>query len=150
VSAVSAPKVTIMRLSVTTPYGSLVDADAVEVTAPGALGEFGVLPGHIPFLSAIRPGVLAFRTKEAVRHFAVGEGVLEVARSPEGDKVLVLVNQAATAEEIDRDTAAKELIEAEKQLAEWKQELTGEYHALRTRRDWAAARVDAAARASAH
>ena len=42
-----------MRLSVTTPQGALVEADVDEVTAPGALGEFGVLPGHVPFLSAL-------------------------------------------------------------------------------------------------
>ena len=45
-----------MQLSVTTPRGALVDTEVDEVTAPGALGEFGVLPGHVPFLSALKPG----------------------------------------------------------------------------------------------
>ena len=46
-----------MRLSVTTPRGALVDTDVEEVTAPGELGEFGVLPGHVPLMSALKPGV---------------------------------------------------------------------------------------------
>ena len=50
-----------MKLSVTTPRGALVDADVDEVTAPGALGEFGVLPGHVPLMSALKPGVLVYR-----------------------------------------------------------------------------------------
>ena len=70
-----------MRLSVTTPQGALVEADVDEVTAPGALGEFGVLPGHVPFLSALQPGVFVFRNKDGSRILAVSEGVLEVARA---------------------------------------------------------------------
>jgi F-type H+-transporting ATPase subunit epsilon len=135
-----------VRLSVTTPRGSLVEADVEEVTAPGVLGEFGILPTHVPFLSGIRPGVLLYRAKDATRVFAVGSGVLEVARSGGGEKVLVLVDQAATAEEVDKTAAAKELAEADAELARWNKDLGGEYQALLIRRAWASARVDAAAR----
>ena len=37
-----------MRLSVTTPRGAVVETEIDEITAPGTLGEFGVLPGHVP------------------------------------------------------------------------------------------------------
>ena len=53
-----------MRLSVTTPRGALVDTDVEEVTAPGELGEFGVLPGHVPLMSALKPGVLWYKGKD--------------------------------------------------------------------------------------
>jgi F-type H+-transporting ATPase subunit epsilon len=139
-----------VRLSVTTPRGALVEAEIEEVSAPGALGEFGVLPQHVPFLSALRPGVLVYRTKEAARVLAVSEGVLEVARAEAGDKVLVLVSQAATAEEIDRATAEKDLAAADAELAQWKKDLGGEYQALLVRRGWAAARLDASARLAPH
>lgn len=138
-----------MRLSVTTPRGSLLDTDVEEVTAPGVLGEFGVLPGHIPFLSAIRPGVLAYRTKEGTRLLAVGEGILEVARATQGDQVLVLVDQAIVARDLDRDAAAKEVATLDAELAKWNKDLGGEYKALVIRRAWANARVEAAARAHA-
>ena len=55
-----------MRLSVTTPRGALVDTDVDEVTAPGELGEFGVLPGHVPLMSALKPGVLWYKGKDRV------------------------------------------------------------------------------------
>ena len=141
-----------MRLSLTTPRGALVDAEVDEVTAPGALGEFGVLPGHVPFLSVLRPGVFVYQTKEGPRYLAVGDGVLEVARvsGDKGDKVLVLVDQATHAREIDRDAAAKELTAVDQEIAHWKKETAGEYQALLARRAWVAARVDAAARVAPH
>jgi F-type H+-transporting ATPase subunit epsilon len=141
-----------MHLSLTTPRGALVDAEVDEVTAPGALGEFGVLPGHVPFLSVLKPGVLVYRTKEGARYLAVGDGVLEVARvaGDKGDKLLVLVDQASHAREIDRDTAAKELAAIDQEIAHWKKDTAGEYQALLARRAWAAARVDAAARIAPH
>jgi F-type H+-transporting ATPase subunit epsilon len=139
-----------MRLSVTTPRGALVEADVDEVTAPGALGEFGVLPGHVPFLSALQPGVFVFRSKDQSRVLAVSDGVLEVARTDGGDKVIVLVSQAMHAEEVDRAAAEQEVIRADGELAQWNKDLGGEYQALLTRRAWAAARVAAASRLSVH
>jgi F-type H+-transporting ATPase subunit epsilon len=141
-----------MRLSVTTPRGALVEADVDEVTAPGALGEFGVLPGHVPFLSALKPGVFVYRNKHEAHILAVSDGVLEVVRQPgeAGDKVLVLVSDAVHAQEVDRDAAAKEVATADAELGKWHKDLGGEYKALLTRRAWAAARVDASARAHPH
>jgi F-type H+-transporting ATPase subunit epsilon len=136
-----------VRLSVTTPRGSLVEAEVDEVTAPGALGEFGVLPGHVPFLSALQPGVFSFRTKDQTRVLAVSEGVLEVARvEGGGDKVLVLVSDALHAEEVERDAAEKEVADADAELNRWNRDLGGEHKALLTRRAWAAARVAASTR----
>jgi len=141
-----------MRLSLTTPRGALVEADVEEVTAPGALGEFGVLPGHVPFLSVLRPGVFVYRTKDGPRYLAVGDGVLEVARvaGDKGDKVLVLVDQAAHARELDREAAARELSTLDHEIAHWKKESAGEFQALLSRRAWAAARVEAANRVAPH
>ena len=135
-----------MRLSITTPKGSILDTDVDELVAPGAQGEFGVLPGHIPFLSALRPGVLAYRTKDGERLLAVSDGVLEVAVTPKGEQVLVLVAQALRSNNIDREAAAAELAEAEKQLADWKGDIGAEVAALRGKRAWAEARVNAASR----
>jgi F-type H+-transporting ATPase subunit epsilon len=140
-----------MRLSITTPRGSLVETDIDEVTAPGALGEFGVLPGHVPFLSALKPGVLVYRSKEmGTQILAVSEGVLEVVRADDGEKVIVLVSEAMGATEVDRDQANKEQASADAELAHWSGELGGEYKALLVRRAWAAARADAAQRVAPH
>jgi F-type H+-transporting ATPase subunit epsilon len=139
-----------MRLSVTTPTGSLVQTEVDEIIAPGALGEFGVLPGHVPFLSVLKAGVFAYWTKEGTRILAVGEGVLEVARAGQTDKILVLVDRAAPATEIDGEAAARELAALDAEIAAWKKDPGGEYQALLTRRAWAAARVAAAGRATPH
>jgi F-type H+-transporting ATPase subunit epsilon len=139
-----------MRLSITTPSGALVDTDVDEILAPGALGQFGVLPGHIPFLSVLRPGVFVYWIKGAPRTLAVGDGVLQVARSAETDKILVLVDRAAPASEIDAQSAARELTGLDQEIARWNKNPGGEYQALVTRRAWAAARVEAAGRGTAH
>src|SRR5215831_3435362 len=99
-----------MRLSVTTPRGSMVDTDVEEVTAPGELGEFGVLPGHEPLMSALKPGVLIYRTKEHAGVMAVSSGFLQVApkagqADTAHDQVLVLVERALAVAGIDRPAA---------------------------------------------
>jgi F-type H+-transporting ATPase subunit epsilon len=144
-----------MKLSLTTPKGALVDTDVEEVTAPGEIGELGVLPGHVPIMTALRPGVLSYRSKEHDGVVAVGQGFLQVAPQARTDdtnrdRVLVLVDQALAAADVDRDAAARELAEADKSLASWKGELDGAYHALVLRRGWAQARLDAAARITPH
>ncbi|HET6283534.1 MAG TPA: ATP synthase F1 subunit epsilon [Polyangia bacterium] len=146
-----------MHLSVTTPRGALVETEVDEVTAPGVLGEFGVLPGHVPLMSALKPGVLVYRSKDHVGTLAVGQGFLQVAPvapaaggAPAQDRVLVLVDQALGVSSIDRAAAERELAKADSDLAAWKRELDGEYQALLIRRQWAAARLDAAARVAPH
>jgi F-type H+-transporting ATPase subunit epsilon len=147
-----------VRFSLTTPRGALVDVEVDEVTAPGALGEFGVLPGHVPLMSALKPGVLVYRStvgasgaKEHVGTIAVGAGFLQVAPLTQADtahdRVLVLVDQALAASGIDKAEAQKDLAAADKELADWKTELDGAYQALVVRRQWAQARLDAADRA---
>ncbi len=139
-----------MHLSVTTPRGSLVQTEVDEIAAPGALGEFGVLPGHLPFMSVLKPGVLAYRTKDGLRYLAVGEGVLQVARAESGDKILALVDRGENAKDIDRDAAVQELSTLDGELAKTKAETAAEVKVLLGKRAWAAARVDAASRATNH
>ena len=154
-----------MRLSVTTPRGALVETDVDEVTAPGELGEFGVLPGHVPLMSALKPGVLWYKSKDRSGVIAVGQGYLQVAQLVQAqghaqghtddhgqgrDRVLVLVDQALNAGDVDRAAADRDLSAAERELAAWTGELDGAHHALVIRRGWAQARLDAADRVAPH
>jgi F-type H+-transporting ATPase subunit epsilon len=134
-------------LTVTTPRGYLVQIEAEEIAAPGLLGEFGVLPGHIPFMSVLKPGVLSYRMKEGVKYLAVGDGILQVARTADGDKVDVLVDRGEHGKDVNRETALKELAAADAELAKSKAETLAELKPLRDRRAWAAAQVEAAGRA---
>jgi F-type H+-transporting ATPase subunit epsilon len=135
-----------MQLTVTTPGGALVQIEVDEIAAPGAVGEFGVLPGHIPLMAALKPGVLFYRTKDGPRFLAVGDGVLQVARSGDSDKISVLVDRGESARDIDREVATQELAAVDAELAKSKAETAAEVKALLGRRAWAAARVDAANR----
>jgi F-type H+-transporting ATPase subunit epsilon len=144
-----------MKLSLTTPRGALVDTDVEEITAPGEVGEFGILPGHVPLMAALKPGVFWYKTKDHTGVIAIGHGYLQVAPLPQADehaasggrdRVLVFVDQAVSAGDVDSAVATKDLGEADRELSAWKGELDGAYDALVLRRGWAQARIDAAAR----
>lgn len=139
-----------MQLTVTTPRGYLVQVEAEEIAAPGVLGEFGVLPGHIPFMSVLKPGVLSYRTKDGAKYLAVGDGILQVARTGDGDKIDVLVDRGEHGKDVDRETAQKELAAADAELAKSKAETLAELKPMQDKRAWAAAKVDAAGRTNPH
>jgi F-type H+-transporting ATPase subunit epsilon len=132
-----------LKVSVVTPRGPITAEDTDAVTAPGELGEFEVLPGHVPLLTELHPGVLVLGERE--RHvFAVSTGFLEV--EPDGT-VLVLVEQAVAAADVDVDQAKAQVAELGPKLKEWKGAVDAEWKNLKARHDWAQAQVDARTRA---
>lgn len=130
-----------LAVNLVTPKGVVAHTDADSVTAPGELGEFELLPGHVPMLTALRPGVLVIGTKARAR-YAVSSGYLRV--DPAG-AVEILVEQAVSAKDIDVDAAKNELKTSEAELAKWGDKAQdGEYTNLSQRAGWARARIDAA------
>jgi len=87
----------LLLLKVLTPEGSILEGDVSAVTLPGSEGELGVLPAHAALLTKIIPGALAYRAPDGQGTIAVGRGVAEVR----DDQVIVLVERAVPAEEID-------------------------------------------------
>ncbi|HWO42865.1 MAG TPA: ATP synthase F1 subunit epsilon, partial [Candidatus Eisenbacteria bacterium] len=67
-----------IRLRVVTPSRLLLDEEVDEVTAPGALGEFGVLPNHIAFLTLLEPGEMTYKRDHTRRFLAIKGGYAEV------------------------------------------------------------------------
>jgi F-type H+-transporting ATPase subunit epsilon len=66
-------------LDIITPEKILFSAEINMVTAPGTLGDFGALPGHAPFISTLRPGVVAVDTSSGEKRLiALIGGVAEV------------------------------------------------------------------------
>jgi ATP synthase F1 epsilon subunit len=132
----------ILKVNVVTPRGVVAHTDADSVQAPGELGEFELLPGHIPMLTALKPGVLTIGTKAKAK-YAVSTGYLRV--DPSG-AVEILIEQAMPAKEVDSDAAKKDLATAEADLAKWGDKpQDGDYQNLKTRIGWAKARLDAVA-----
>lgn len=131
---------TFLGVNLVTPKGVVSQSETDSVQAPGELGEFELLPGHVPMLTALRPGVLTVGTKTRTR-YAVGPGYLRI--DPAGS-VEILVEQAQAATEIDVDAARKDLQAAEADLAKWGDKAQdGDYHNLVAKSTWARARIDA-------
>jgi F-type H+-transporting ATPase subunit epsilon len=101
-----------LRLDMVTPYKQVLSQDVDEVTAPGTVGEFGILPGHTPLLTTLKIGELSYRQGAETFHVAVNWGYVEV----EEDKVTVLVETAEPADEIDLERAKAALGRAEEAL----------------------------------
>jgi F-type H+-transporting ATPase subunit epsilon len=101
-----------MKLEIVTPYSKVVDMEVDEVTASGKLGEFGVLPGHAPFLSSLKIGELVYKNNGTVEHMALNWGYFEIR----DDKIIVLVETAERSDEIDLERARAALGRAEEAL----------------------------------
>lgn len=99
-------------LEVVTPEKLLLSTQVDEVIAPGAEGDFGVLPGHCHFLSALRIGELRYRIGEDTNHMAVLWGYAEVTPT----QVTIMAEIAENAEDIDVERAAAKVEEAEQRL----------------------------------
>jgi F-type H+-transporting ATPase subunit epsilon len=128
-----------IQLRIVTPRAMLLDEPALEVTAPGTAGEFGVLPNHITFLGSLEPGVLSARTRVGVRRLAVRGGFAEVL-----DNVMtVLVDAAQLADDIDRATAERDLRAAKDRLEDLSP-ADADYAPAEAERLWAEARLEAA------
>jgi F-type H+-transporting ATPase subunit epsilon len=131
-----------LGVNLVTPKGVVAHTETDSVQAPGELGEFELLPGHVPMLTALRPGVLTIGSK-ARNRYAVGNGYLRI--DPSGS-VEILVEQAVPASDVDVDAAKKDLAAADAELAKWGDKAQdGDYQNLVARSGWARARIDAVA-----
>ncbi|MFW6049588.1 MAG: ATP synthase F1 subunit epsilon [Myxococcota bacterium] len=130
----------ILRLEVATPEGMQLQTDAESVQAPSVHGEFGVLPGHLPLLAALKCGLLKYRANGKDHVVAIGPGFVQA----EPGRVLLLTDLFARPDTIEVERVRKELSEAERRLAEFPERHEGsEYQELQRDVDWALARIEA-------
>lgn len=128
-----------LQLRIVTPRRPLLDEPVEEVTGPGTLGEFGVLPNHAAFLSSLEIGRLTYRGARGIKHLAVRGGFAEVA-----DNVMtVLADAAERPEEIDSAVAEADLRAAEARLRELSP-IEPEYSAAEAEARWARVRLEVA------
>ena len=107
-----------IQLRLVTPSQLLLDEEVDEVTAPGVLGEFGVLPNHIAFLATLEIGEMSYKLGNQSVHLAFSGGYAEVL-----DNVMtVLANAAELGDEIDVERALRARERAEKKLEELNRE----------------------------
>jgi len=85
----------------------LVLSEMVEmVVVPGTEGNFGVLPGHAPLISSVRPGMIEiYEGQRVTRQIFVVSGIAEV--TPEG--CTVLADEAVSPDTLDRTAIEEDL-----------------------------------------
>ena len=104
-----------LRFELVSPERLLVSEDVASVTAPGAEGEFTVLPRHAPFMTTLKPGVLTVRVdKGPERRIVVFGGFAEV--NPDG--CIVLAEEAVPVDALDPEAVAREIRDAEEDVAD--------------------------------
>lgn len=97
-----------MKLEIVTPAQLIFSGDVSYVSLAGADGDFGVLPGHAPLISTLRPGVLAVKTGNSETRYAVTSGFADVSPI----QVTVLAEDIISQNEIDLATTRDQLAAA--------------------------------------
>jgi F-type H+-transporting ATPase subunit epsilon len=95
-----------VQFELVTPERLLLSEMVEMVVVPGTEGNFGVLPGHAPLISSIRPGTIdIYEGQTVTRRIFVVSGIAEV--TPE--RCTVLADEAIPTEELDRAAVGSEL-----------------------------------------
>ena len=107
-------------LEIVTPTGVALREQVSDVTAPSVAGEFGVLPGHLPLLAALRTGLVTYHQAGEEHQIAVDHGFVEVA----DDKALLLTERIMKKPDVDVVRVRRRLKEVDEELDHWQGELT--------------------------
>ena len=101
-----------LNLQIVTAEKTVYNDQGDIVTAPGELGEMGILPQHAPLLSTLNPGELRYRRGGTEESLVIGGGFIEVLNN----KVIVLAASAERLDEIDITRAEQARQRAEERL----------------------------------
>ena len=103
-----------LKLEIVTPEAMTFSDDVDMVTLPGAEGEMGVYPMHVPLMTRIVVGEIIARQKGRDIFLAVGDGFAQIT----GEKVSILTDMAMKADDIDETRAEEARRRAEARLSE--------------------------------
>jgi len=104
-----------VQFELVSPERLLLSEEVEMVVVPGAEGDFGVLPGHTPVISTVRPGVIHIFEGGAVKtRIFVAGGFAEVT----AERCTVLAEEAVLLDDIDRDQVEKSLQEAMEDISD--------------------------------
>jgi F-type H+-transporting ATPase subunit epsilon len=110
------------QFDLVSPEKLLFSGEVDQVDVPGSEGDFGVLAGHAPLVTTIRPGVLVMFRDGGELRVVVNGGFAEVG--PSG--LTVLADMAVPLEEFDRGVLAGEIKDTEEDVADttddWKRD----------------------------
>jgi F-type H+-transporting ATPase subunit epsilon len=100
------------------PEKLLFSGDVTQVDVPGSEGDFGVLAGHAPFVTTVRPGIIIVHGGRDPMRVVVNGGFAEVG--PAG--LTVLADMAVPFEEFDLGALAGTIKDTEEDVADEKDE----------------------------
>jgi F-type H+-transporting ATPase subunit epsilon len=103
-----------LKLEIVTPDAKVFSDDVDMVTLPGAEGEMGIYPQHVPLMTQLAAGEITVRKGADEFFLAVGDGFVEIT----GDHVSVLTDMAIAADNIDEAKVEEAVRRAEARLAE--------------------------------
>lgn len=102
-----------LHFELVSPEKLVFSGEVQQVDVPGAEGDFGVLEGHAPFVTTLRPGILTVHGSGGAQRIVVLGGFAEV--SSEG--LTVLADMAEAAEDVDRAVITERISAMEKQIS---------------------------------
>lgn len=108
-----------LHLKITTHEKVVFDADVDEIYSKSTSGEFGILPGHIPFMCALDICVTKVLIGNQPEFFAVMGGVFQL----KDNQALILTQTAENGADIDIVRATEAKKRAEIRLAESKEDV---------------------------
>ena len=104
-----------VEFELVTPERLVISRGVDMVVVPGAEGDFGVLPGHTPMVSTVRPGIVnVYEGREIVERLFVAGGFAEVTAA----RCTVLADRAVAVDELDPAATEQTLKEAREDLAD--------------------------------
>ena len=103
-----------LRLEIVTPDAKTFDDDVDMVVLPGAEGEMGIYPMHVPLMTRIKPGELRVLKNGHETALVVGDGFVEITQT----RVSVLTDMAVEESGIDEDALVKAIERAESAMLE--------------------------------
>lgn len=101
------------KIEFVSPERVLLTGEATEVMVPGAEGDFTVLAGHAPLISALRPGIIEIRQDSGRRRIYVRGGFAEV----DPTQLTILAQNLVDVTSPDAGALAEEMRVAEAMLA---------------------------------
>lgn len=102
-----------LHFELVSPEKLVFSGEVTQVDVPGVEGEFGVLAGHAPYVSTLRPGILTVHAATGDQKIIVLGGFAEV--SAQG--LTVLAELADTVEDFDRAMLDQRIRETEERIA---------------------------------
>jgi F-type H+-transporting ATPase subunit epsilon len=99
-------------LEIATPERQLLKEQVTEAQIPGEDGYMGILPGHAPLVSRLKPGILSYNLNGKEEAVAIHGGFLEVVQN----HVRVLVDGGVKREEVDLNKAQEQYRQAQQKV----------------------------------